>query len=113
MDDLGAPQISGTFAVSSAAPGTTIARVPAAALQPAQVAVRNPHATAVLYLKWAAAKQTNVVVSATDAGVILNPGEGFVWNPPPCGAFLVVISTVDQSPICVDANWRLLDEALL
>jgi hypothetical protein len=90
-----------------------VVRVPYDALQPAQVAVRNTHATAILYLKWAAAKQTNFGVSAGDCGVLLNPGEGFVWNPPPAGAFLVALSTVLNSPVCVDASWRILDEALL
>jgi hypothetical protein len=113
MDALGAPQVSGTFAVSAGAPGSIVVRVPVDALQPAMVAIRNTHATAILYLKWMRQGATNPAVSAGDCGILLNPGEGFIWDRPPAGAMLVALSTVANSPLCVDAHWRVLDEALL
>jgi hypothetical protein len=113
LDELGSSQISGTFAITSTVQGTIVARVPPGALQPAQVAIRNTHASAIVYAKWVPQKTPNGLVSSTDAGILLNAGEWFAWNPPPRAAYLICVSSVNLSPLNVDANWRVLDEAEL
>lgn len=109
--NLSRSQVSGTFAISSSAPYTAGVRIPNGAQCPAQVSVKNGHASAVLYCKWVPLTLTNPNISTGDAGVTLLPYEGYTWDSPPAGAALLILSTVNGSPAHIEGVWAMPQEA--
>lgn len=106
-DALPRSQISGTFAISNTQPGTAAVRIPAAALTPAQVSVKNGDPAAILYCKWTSLSRTNMALSSGDAGVRLEPLESYTWDSPPADALLLILSTVNLSPAHLEAVWAM------
>jgi len=113
MAMLGRSQVSGTFKISATAPGTVVCRIPPQAEEPAQVSLKNGHATAVLYAKWIPYNNTNPSVSTSDAGIRLEPYESYTWDKPPGAAMLLVLSTVDNSSAHVEGAWSMPDQPQL
>jgi len=109
--ELGRSQVSGTFRITATVPGSIVVRIPATAEAPAKLTIRNNHASAVIYGKWAPTAQTNPSVSANDAGIVLAAGDSYTDDAPPKDAVLILISTVADAQVNVDARWRMPEEA--
>lgn len=111
LSALPRPKVSGSFPVSATLP-TRLVRIPANAMEPARLDVRNTDAGAILYLKFVSLN-SGEPVSATDHGIVLYPLEAKTWQPPPGECDLIALSSVDASMIAIDGHWKLSDQAVL
>lgn len=110
---LAPSQISGGFPISSTAPGTVVARIPADAQEPAVLTVMNRDAAATMYGKWIPLVQTNQNFQTNDAGIVLSAGDSYTWDNPPRNAMLVMLATVNNALCAVNGSWNVPGDAQL